>query len=189
MNPAWAVVTHADLTGGALGAYVVIGAAVAVWLERRGHPRGAVLGALAVWPLLLPLLQSAPVPEVRRGPLASAIDAALAGLERTLQEPLAGEVRWAADTDELRAALLAADARLALVDRLLADTPSGQADDAVSALRAARADGERAIHEVLAEVQQIRLQVGLHALAGGREPLQQRLRELSARAAALSELG
>ena len=141
---------------------------------------------LAAWPLMLPLLQEPP--PAGQGPLASRIEQVLRNLEQTLGDPLAGDVMWTSDLWELRAALLAADARLALVDRLLADTPKGEVDQAVSDLRGARAEGQRAIEAVLAEVQQLRLQVGMAALAGGREQLQRRLQDLSARATALSEL-
>jgi hypothetical protein len=165
--------------------YAVAGAVVAGLLERRGMPRGTVLGALAAWPLMLPLLQDAPVSVVRAGPLALEIEACVAALMRTLADPAAVDVPVDADLLGLRSALLAADARLGLVDRVLADAPHGPAEAEV---RAARASGERSIREVLEELHQLRMQVGLAALAGGSAGLRHRLVEISNRGRALSEV-
>lgn len=176
------------LTGGLGAAYLAGGLVVAGLLERRGHPRGAVLGAVVAWPLLLPLVGEAPRSPTPRGPLRPRIDQALAALVETLGDPAATEVRWTADLDGLRHALYGADARLALVDRLLAGDAPG-AEEATATLRAARAESEAAVQAVLAEVQQLRIQVGLAALAGGGEALTEKLRELSARAGALAEVG
>ena len=174
------------LTGALSAAYLVAGIVVATWLERAGQPRGAVLGALVAWPLLVPLLGGEPAPR-GAGPLRPRIEAALRALEDTLGDPAARDVPWTADLTGLRDALIAADARLALVDRLLADA-EGDASSAAAELRDARAERVAAIEAVLVEVQQLRLQVGVAALAGDGGALAERLRELSGRARALGEL-
>ncbi len=184
MSPLLAVVTTQTLSG-ALGlVYLAAGVATAALLEQRQRPRGAVIGALVAWPLMLPLLSGEPTP-VGRGPMSERIDATLRALAQTLADPAARELGAEADLSGLRTALHAADARLALVDRVLADAPEGPATGEV---RAARAQGERAILGVLEEVQQLRLQVGIAAIAGGSELLAERLSELSARARALAEV-
>jgi len=117
--------------------------------------------------------------------MAEGIDGALRALAQTLSDPVAREVGAVADLSGLREALHAADARLALVDRVLADAPEGPATGEV---RAARARGEQAIRDVLDEVQQLRLQVGMAAVDGGAEALAERLADLSARARTLAEV-
>lgn len=170
-----------------LAGYVVAGAVVAVWLERRGTPAGAVLGSLVAWPLFLPLLGAEPAPEVvgARGPRGATIDQALDALLQTLADPAAASVGWDDDLTELRASLHRLDSRIALVDRLLAEEP-----DAASAptLRQARDEAEGDIDAVLAEVSELRLQVGLMALAGDGAQVRARLQELCSRASALDEL-
>ena len=172
------------LTGGLAVAYLAGGIVVAALLERSGQPRGAVLGALVAWPLLVPLLSGERLVS-GSGPLRSRIESTLRALQETLGDPAARDVPWTADLDGLRSALLAADARLALVDRLLVDADESRA---ACELREARADRVGASEVVLAEVQQLRLQVGVAALAGDGGALAERLRELSGRAQALGEL-
>jgi len=183
-----AFVSAQVLTGGLGVVYLAGGVVVAGLLERAGRPRGAVLGAVVAWPLLLPLLQEAQVVGPAPGPLRGRIDQVLQALTDTLGDPAATEVAWTADLHGLRLALYTADARLALVDRLLEGEAQG-AEDSVDALRAARADSQHAVETVLSEVHQLRLQVGLAALAGGGQALAERLRELSARASTLGEVG
>ena len=185
------VVSAQALTGGMGVAYLAGGLVVAGLLERDGRPRGTVLGALVAWPLLLPLLGQEP-PQVEAasvpGPLRARIDQTLQSLHDTLGDPAAGEVRWEADLDGLRRALYDADGRLALVDRLLAEDTAG-AEAAAEQLRAARSARAEAVAAVLGEVQALRLQVGMAALAGDGDALSARLQELSARAATLAEIG
>jgi hypothetical protein len=184
MSPVFAAVTTQTLSGLLVLLYLAAGVATAMRLEQRHRPRGAVVGALLAWPLMLPLLgDTAPI--AARGPMADRIDASLRSLAHTLADPAAQDVGAVADLSGLRTALHAADARLALVDRVLADAPEGPATGEV---RAARARGERAIVGVLDEVQQLRLQVGMAAIAGGSDLLAERLAELSARAGALAEV-
>ena len=183
MIPVVAYATTQTLSGTLALAYLAAGVWTALRLEHGQHPRGAVLGALVAWPLLLPLLDVAPVHST--GPMAERIDGALRALTQTLADPVAREVGAVADLSGLREALHAADARLALVDRVLADAPEGPATGEV---RAARARGEQAIRDVLDEVQQLRLQVGMAAVDGGAEALAERLADLSARARTLAEV-
>jgi len=184
MTPVFAMATTQTLTGLLVLLYLAAGVLTAMRLEQRHRPRGAVVGALVAWPLMLPLLADG-VPVTARGPMSDRIDAALRSLGQTLADPAARDVGADADLSGLRLALHAADARLALVDRVLADAPEGPATGEV---RAARARGEKAIVGVLDEVQQLRLQVGMAAIAGGSELLSRRLAELSARAGALAEV-
>lgn len=170
-----------------LAAWLAVGAAVGWRLDRAGAPAATAASALVAWPALLPLL-GAPAP-AGSGPFAARIRDAFAGLARTLADPAAAEVPWDDDLVALRASLVAADGRVALVDRLL-DEARGEgavADDLV-ALRAARDHAATEIEAVLAGVVQLRLQVGLLALEGSDMPVRARLEELRARAAALSEV-
>lgn len=189
-----AFITSAPSLGGVLAvSYLAGGIVVAGLLERAGQPRSAVLGAFVAWPMLLPLLKAPPEPAPRpaaAGPYHQRIDAVLASLAETLADPAATEVPLSCDLDVLRRSLFAADARLALVDRLLADPtgPEGGLDRSLARLREARAKSAAAIEAVLVELLQLRLAVGVVALAGESTELRDRLRELSARASALGEL-
>ncbi len=172
-----------------LGLYVLAGAGTALLLARRDHPPATALAALAAWPFLLPLLSTPPHPP-GRGPFAQRIDGVFRALEGTLGDPAAGEVPWSGDLEGLRGTLHRGDARLALVEGLLADhgTEEGAVGESVARLRAARDRATAEIEAVLAEVVQLRLQVGLVALAGQTVPVQERLRELLLRARALDEI-
>lgn len=164
--------------------YGAAGVVVAVLLSRVGHPVATSVSALAVWPLLLPLLTQAPEPDAAAGPLAGRIDATFRAMERTLSDPAAEGVPWEGDLRNLELTLVRADARIALVDRLLADTP-GEAGDG---LREAR---ERALAElevVLEGVVRLRLGVGMLALSGDTSQVRAELDALVARAGALEEL-
>lgn len=184
MIPVIATVGTQTLSAVLVVSYAATGALVAGWLDKQGQSRATSLGALLAWPLLLPLL-SGPVRPAGRGPLAEEIDACLAALHRTLADPAAQDLQVDTDLEGLQDALRAADARLALVDRVLSDAPAGLAAGEV---RAARAAGEKAVRGVIDEVHQLRLQVGMAAMAGGHELLAQRLADVAARAATLSEL-
>jgi len=170
-----------------LVAYLLAGVAIAAWLERRGMPTGAVLGSVVAWPLLLPLLggERQRLPSAARGARADRIDQALDTLLDTLADPAAASVGWDDDLTELRASLHHLDARLALVDRLLEEEPGAPS---APALRRASEEARRDIDAVLAEVSELRLQVGLMALAGDGARVRERLQELSGRARALDEI-
>ena len=167
-------------------AYLGSGLAVGAVLARKGHSAATAWSALAVWPMLLPLLES-PQPRLATGPFAARIESAFAALREVLVDPAAGEVPWAADLDGLRQVLLRSDERLALVDGLLADADDS-VEGAAAQLRSARAHTAGEIEAVLAEVAQLRLQVGLVALAGNAEAVRERLGELVNRARALDEV-
>lgn len=169
------------VTLGLLAGWLLAGLLVAALLARRSAPAGAVLGALVAWPLLVPLLGE----RAARGTHGERIDRALDELLATLADPAAGDVGFSGDLTGLRAALHRLDARLALVDKLLAEQPD---TPSAAALHDARAAALADIERVLAEVAELRVQVGLVALAGDGAALRSRLRELSARAAALGEV-
>jgi hypothetical protein len=162
-------------------AYLGAGAAVA-WRLRDETSWAALCGAVVAWPVFLPMI-GAPDP-AGTGPYRTRIQTAFASLERTLADPAAGEVPWDADLTGLREALLRTDERLGLVDRLLAESGPARAD----ALVGARARTGAEIEAVLDEVVQLRLQIGLAALAGDAASVRERLTELLARARALDEV-
>jgi hypothetical protein len=166
-----------------LGAYLLVGVGVALVLQRRAEPPGAVLGALLAWPLLVPLLKRPPRPP--RGRDGERIDRALDALLETLADPAAAEIGWTDDLTGLRTALHRVDARLTLVDRLLHEQPDAPS---AAALEQARTAARGDIDRVLGEVTELRVQVGLVTLAGDGARLRDRLRDLSARAAALDEV-
>jgi hypothetical protein len=177
------------LTVGLATAYVGTGIGVATALTRRGRDTSTAMSALVAWPLLLSLL-SASAPTPTRGPNAQRIAQAFAALEQALADPAAGPVPWSADLSGLREALARADARMGLVDRLLSD--SHDTDEEVARSMAqlidARAHAEAEIDAVLSGVAQLRLHIGLAALAGDGASVGDRLRELRARMTALDEL-
>lgn len=158
--------------------YGAIGVGVAWQVHRKNPDLTAALGALVAWPVYLPLLAG---PTLVAGPYSARIVAVFRALETTLADPAAGEVPWDADLTGLRAALQRTDERLALVDRLLAETPS-------DALRRARERASAEIEAVLEEVVQLRVQIGLAALAGDAASVRDRLAELLLRAKALDEV-
>jgi len=163
-----------------LSTWLVIGTLVGVRLERLGHPSSTSVSALVAWPVLLPLMQAAPLPQ---GPYARDIAAAFTNLQRVLHDPAAGDVPWTGDLAALQSSLAAADARLAMVDRLL-----GDGDDPDGALTQARSTAAEELVAVLRGVDSLRMQVGLYALEGGGQSVQDALRALQARATALSEV-
>lgn len=177
-----------------LGAgYVVVGAAIATVLARRGHPAAIALGAFACWPLFVPLLAQAGVAPVP-GPLHLRIAAALAALRDAMAEPGAEAFHLPGDLAGLQADLYRADERLAVVDRLLASVGPAMASAApgvvqsTAELRRARAATAAQIEAVLDGVVQLRLQIGLRSLAGNSVPVQERLRDLRGRLAAIDEI-
>ncbi len=179
--------------------YTGLGLVVALALLRRGQPRSTAGAALLAWPLLLGLLSAAPPRRPAEGPKAAAIALAFGALEE-LQEQQRQQglgVGWASELGGLRRALEAADGRIAMVDRILDDLRSqgGEAPGVAADLEALAQARERAAAEleaVLGGVQRLRIQVGLLALSEIRDEaaqaVQQRLRELHARARAIEEL-
>ena len=169
-------------------AYLVAGLIVAVLLARRGQPPATVAVALVVWPFLVPNLAAAPAsPAPAGGPCAERIDRVFDSLLETLEDPASDDVPWAAQALARRAALHQADTRLAFVDRVLADADDGT-DGAAQSLREARAHAAAEVDAVLSAVAQLRLQVGLLALAGDAVPVQAQLESLMGRANALLEV-
>ncbi len=189
--PSWA---------GAAIVYGGLGLSVGVALLRAGHPRSMALAAVAAWPLLLGLLGGKKPPRAPTGgPKAAAIARAFEALDelREQQRDQGASVRWGDELGGLRRALDAADARIAMVDRILDDLRSAGSDAAVvasdlDALDAARQRAAEELDEVLGGVHRLRIQVGLLALSEIRDEaaqaVQQRLRELHARARAIEEI-
>jgi hypothetical protein len=173
--------------------YVAVGAAIAIVLSRRGHPSGVALGAFACWPLFVPLLaQRGATPSP--GPLHARIASTLLDLRDAMAEPGAAGLALPDDLAGLVDDLYRADERLALVDRLLASVELGAGRAApgvvqgTDELRRARAATAAQIEAVLDGVVQLRLQIGLRALAGNSVPVQERLRDLRGRLAAIDEI-
>ena len=165
-----------------LGGWLAAGATIGVRLERAGAAPSTAVSALVAWPLLLPLLSGAPL---GAGPLAARIHDAFARLAEAMADPVAAEPPWGDELDRLRDSLLAADARIAMVDRLL----RGEADGtAASELRLARQHAVDEVEAVLSGLSDLRLQLGLYALDGGAVSIRDELRSLQARASALSEV-
>jgi hypothetical protein len=122
--------------------------------------------------VLLPLLANA-----GGGPYAGRIAAAFAALAGADLDPVA--------LARVRDALLRADARVALVDRMLAELGP---DPEAARLVEARARAADEIEAVLRGVAQLRVQLGLVALAGDTAPARRAMAELAARVGALEEL-
>ena len=166
-----------------LGLYLLLGGGFAATLRGRGHPLGTQATALVAWPLLLGLLDQSPL----AGPYADRIRRAVAELGAALAEPAALGITPAADLPALQASLLQIDARIGVVDRMLAD-PQVLADPLGQRLAEARGHAAAEVEGVLRGLHQLRLQVGLLALVGDTGPVRDRVADLSARVRALSEL-
>ncbi len=191
MIPALATFSHADLAVVLALAWLGAGAVVALRLSRQGASPGAAIAALGAWPLMLGAHEPLVLPAPTGGPLAERIATAFASLEEALDDPSAGDVASQQELASLRRALEEADRRLDLVDRLLAEAPEGAAEGVERShprLRRARAHAASEAEAVLSGVLQLRIQVGLLALAGDTLPVRERLSELRARVAALDEL-
>lgn len=169
--------------------YAGVGVAVGGWLARRGAPVSTSVAAIAIWPLLWSAARERPAMKAG-GPLGPRISQAFDALRAALTDPAAAEVPWRSELEGLEDALRRADERVGLVDRLLlapaGDDPEVQRSE--EALRRARAHAVAEIEGVLAGVAQLRLQVGLVALAGDAGGVGDRLRQLRARVAALDEV-
>jgi len=189
--PSWA---------GAALIYLALGLAVGALLLRAGHPHSTAASALAAWPLLLGLLgSSTQKPPLQGGPKAEAIDRAFGAVDDLLEQQRAqgANVSWGGELGDLRRALEAADARIAMVDHILDDLRAASPDAASVAadlddLAAARERAAAELDAVLGGVHRLRIQVGLLALSEIRDEaaqaVQQRLRELHARARAIEEI-
>lgn len=177
-----------------LGAgYLAIGFVTAWLLSRRGQSPAIALGALACWPLLLPLLRQGASARPGRGPLVDRIDAVVGNLRDAMADPAAVDLDLPADLDRLVAELQRADERLAMVDRLLrqigAQGPVTPAvAEGLAQLQRARDTTTAEIEGVLDGMVQLRLQIGLRSLAGNTVPVRERLRDLRARLTAIDEL-
>jgi len=187
--PAMLVATFAPADVGAVAAlgWLGVGAWVGHRLHRDGAGAGVSIAALGVWPLLLGAR-----PAIEGGPLGRRIDAAFDSLTEALADPSAEQVANHGELSALRSSLVEADRRLALVDTLLAEAPSDGPEDlrgSLTRLRAARAHAASEAEAVLSGVLQLRIQVGLRALAGDTVEVSGRLTELRARLSALDELG
>ncbi len=173
--------------------YLAAGAGVALALSRRGHPAATAVSALAIWPLLLSLTRRGPAARAPAGPMSGRIAACFEATFEALADAGDAAPLGREELAGLLAALQRADARLAAVDRLLArgalpDSADPGVRDSALALRQARARSAGEIEAVLAGVLQLRLQIGLLALAGDDRAARQRLAELRDRARALEEL-
>jgi hypothetical protein len=167
-----------------LGAWLVLGGATAVALARNGQPAGTAVAALAAWPVLLPLLGTAPP---TAGPFSARIHGAFSALRAALADPGAAGVIGPDELTTLEASLHRADARIGMVDRLLAEEAL-RADPLSAQLDRARGHAVDEVEAVLRGVVQLRVQVGLLALAGDTAPVRERLQELGARVRAIEEI-
>lgn len=169
--------------------YFGCGITVAVLLSRKAASSETVLSALALWPLLLPLLSRSE--RAASGPLAPRIDRAFSDLRAVLAEA-GGTPLDPVELASLQSALHRADERVALVDRWIARERSEgniMGDSAaLGELQTARARAVDEIESVLAGIAQLRLQIGLLTLAGDGSAVQEHLSALAARIAALEEL-
>jgi len=181
--------------GTAAGLYLLAGLCLALLLTRQGHPTGTALSACVAWPLLLGLLQARPAQT--GGPLAVRIAAAFQALEETLPAQAPEAAACVGELTALRASLSAADQRLRVADRILADPclqagESGAVRADLDTLRAARDRAAAEIAEVLGGVHRLRIQVGMLALTEIRGEaagvVEHHLRQLHARVRAIEEL-
>ena len=119
-----------------------------------------------------------------------------AGIEREVLDELSGYLLEHARAEKLALATTPriafhTDERLGLVDRLLRDTAEPQDPDIARShgtLATARAHTAAEIEAVLTGVVQLRLQVGLLALAGDGGGVADRLKQLRARVTAIEEV-
>ena len=164
--------------------YLSIGLFVAHGYYQRGSTLGAV-GALVAWPVLVGSW-TADRPGIGSGPFASKINAAFRALEVALNEPVVHGLLPLPELEVLQHSLLRADSRIGMVDRLLEDPA---VHDGAAPLREARSRAAREVEQALAEVIQLRIQLGLVALAGDTQPVRGRLQSLGSRVRALEEMG
>ncbi len=164
--------------------YLAIGLYLAHGLRRDGHA-GAAAAAVFTWPLFMETADGRH--QLRAGPAAGAIRKGVSDLRRALDEPGVEGLFAESDVQRIEQALVAADARVGTVDRLLAD-PAVRETAEGERLQVARDRAETEVQAVLKNLIQLRIQLGLVALAGETGPVRDRLMELSARLTALEEV-
>ncbi len=175
----------------AVAVYLAIGLVSALRFHRDGH-RATAAAAVFTWPLRPE--GTAPLPGAyagdgpRSGPYASDIRKHLADLHTALDEPGVAGLVSSGDLAAISRALRAADARVGTVDRMLAD-PAIRLAEQGTRLVSARQTAAAELEAVLKGLVQLRVQLGLVALVGETAPVQDRLRELSARLGAIEEVG
>jgi hypothetical protein len=164
--------------------YLAFGGVWAAKLLRQGQSWSTAAASVLLWPLLLGVDGAAD-----GGPNTGRILAAFAALESTLADPAARGVVEPAELEALRRSLLSVDARLGMVERLLGDPAVARAGEAtVQPLKVARESTLAELDAALGELVQLRVQLGLVALAGDSAPVRGRLSALTARVRALDEL-
>jgi len=175
----------------AVAIYLAIGVTSALRFHRDGHSATAA-AAVFTWPLLLEGAEAPPedLPGAgpRSGPYASDIRKHLVDLRTALDEPGVEGLVSPEDLAAISRALHAADARVGTVDRMLTDPAIRQAEQGAR-LVSARQTAAAEVEAVLKGLVQLRVQLGLVALVGETAPVQDRLRELSARLGAIDEVG
>lgn len=169
-----------------LGLWLAIGGATAAALHKRGQPALTALTAVIAWPVLVPLLTDGGS-TLGSGPYAQRIQSCFNALRSALREDATTGIVTNEELDALERALQRADARIAMVDRLLSEDAL-RADPMSEQLTRARGFAGDEIEAVLRGVVQLRVQVGLVALAGDTVPVRDRMAELGARVRALEEL-
>jgi len=173
----------------ALFVYLLAGAVVGVGLAQRGHAPATSASAVIAWPLLATLLAgdvAAAVAPTSTGPFGARIHAVINALLTSVSAS-PDSAALARELGPLADALLAADQRLAGADALLASTP----DTSVAAyhhLVEARSRAAADIEEVLTAIVELRLHIGLLALAGNTAGVREQLTALRQRASALAEV-
>lgn len=181
MNAPLVAFTHTLAIVGFVLLWLAVGAVVGALLAEQGHPTGSIAVAAFAWPLMAPLLTSDRAR--KRGPMAARIDHAIDRLKDSLADQ---RFHSPVDLDSARASLHRIDARLARVDRMLAEGDLPAAD--VATLQRARSDAEAGIIAVIEEMGRLRVRAGLAALAADAGPMEGRLAELTARVSALDEV-
>lgn len=165
--------------------WLAVGLVFATALSRLGHPPPTALAAVIAWPAMVPLLGAVESPS--GGPFSPRIHGAFGALRQALADPaLAGAVDDGS-LSRVESALRHADARIAAVDRLLADELLAQ-DPESTRLRAARDRAAAEVETVLHQVLTLRVQLGLVALAGDTSAVRAHVAALAAQARALEEV-
>ncbi len=167
------------------GIWLALGLVVATALSRQGHPPPTALAAIVAWPAMIPLLGPGETPSA--GPFSPRIHSAFSALRAALTDPALAGVSDAPTLAAVESALHRADARIAAVDRLLADEALA-ADPESTRLREARARAATEVDTVLHQVLTLRVQLGLVALAGDTRSVRAHLSALAAQARALEEV-
>lgn len=103
-----------------------------------------------------------------------------------------GDADWLYDLGTLERSLRAADARLGLVDKILAEAAEDRAgvgaDASLHTLADRRARAVAGIEAVLDELVRMRVQIGIVALSGDTHSVRRSLVSLTARVRALDEI-